>query len=234
MNKKNRISELKIPVSPALGEVSCIAIQPEESIAAVLLAHGAGAGMRHPFMSKLAESLADLKISVLRYQFPYMEQGKKMPDKPAAAYQTIRAVVNEAGQLYQDLPLFLSGKSFGGRMSSQAVANKVVDRVEGIVFFGFPLHAPGKPSTERADHLSRVVIPMLFLQGSADKLADIVLIRETVSNLSKKAEVHIIDQADHSFRTPKSLQVSYDQTINELAALTRNWTLKVIGANAGK
>lgn len=219
----DRISEFKVMISPLAGKVSCILNYPEQVSQVFLLAHGAGAGMRHAFIQKLAGELATLNIATLRYQFPYMEQGKRTPDKPATAYQTIQAVFTAAREQFKERDIFLAGKSYGGRMSSQAVANHVVDHVSGIVFYGFPLHPPGKPSTERADHLIRIKVPMLFLQGSDDKLADISLMKETTGKLGDKARMQIFEHADHSFQTPKSLNIPYDQTIRRLAEVTKQW-----------
>jgi uncharacterized protein len=172
---------------------------PADARACYVFAHGAGAGMNHAFMAAMAQGLADRGIASLRFQFPYMEQGSKRPDAPAVAQAAVRAAVEEAARQLPDLPLFAGGKSFGGRMTSQAQAAQPLPGVRGIVFVGFPLHPAGKPSAERARHLAEVAVPMLFLQGTRDELADLELIRQTTAALGRRATLHIVDGADHSF-----------------------------------
>ena len=179
------------------GKVSALLDMPREAKACLVLAHGAGAGMAHPFMAQVASGLAQRGVATLRYQFPYMEQGSKRPDVPKVAHAAVRAAVAHARTL--SLPLFAGGKSFGGRMTSQAQAAEPLDGVHGLAFFGFPLHAAGKPSSERGDHLARVAIPMLFLQGTRDALADLRLLRPIVAKLGKRATLATFDDADHSF-----------------------------------
>jgi uncharacterized protein len=178
--------------------VSGLLERPGGSKICVVLAHGAGAGMEHPFMDALAHDLALRDISTLRYQFPYVERGDKRPDSPPLCHATVRAAVTAAGQLAPQLRLFASGKSFGGRMTSQAQAALPLSDVCGLIFFGFPLHPPDKPSIERAAHLSRVKIPMLFLQGTRDTLADLNLLRPLAKALPL-ATLKELDGADHSF-----------------------------------
>lgn len=163
-------------------------------------AHGAGAGMNHPFMTKMATELAGVGISTLRFNFPYMEAKKNRPDVPAVAHKTIEAAAEKAHALFPSLPVFLSGKSFGGRMSSQFLSTNSPEYVKGVVFFGFPLHAPGNPSVDRGDHLQAVKVPMLFLQGTRDNLAKIDLIESVCSKLSMATLVKF-EGADHSFST---------------------------------
>jgi predicted alpha/beta-hydrolase family hydrolase len=170
--------------------------------ACYLLAHGAGSGMTHPFMAGIADGLAERGVATLRYQFPYMEQGGKRPDPPKLAQATVRAAVAEASSLAPKLPLVAGGKSFGGRMTSQAQAESPLPGVRGLAFLGFPLHAAGRPSEERAAHLFEVKIPMLFLQGTRDALADIALMGKLVANLGKRATLVTIADGDHSFRVP--------------------------------
>jgi len=164
-----------------------------------VFAHGAGAGMTHAFMTQAAESLASRSIATLRFQFPYMEKASKRPDPPAVAQATVRAAVAEAAQLCPGLRLIAGGKSFGARMTSQAQAVSPLPGVAGLAFFGFPLHPAGKPSIARADHLDAVEIPMLFLQGTRDKLAEMELLEPVVQRLGRRATLHRIEQADHAF-----------------------------------
>jgi len=183
--------------------VSALLQIPEDARACLVLAHGAGAGMTHPFMEAVAAGLFARRIASLRFQFPYMEQGSKRPDRPALAQASVRSAVAEAARLVPDLPLFAGGKSFGARMTSQEEANAHLPGVRGLVFFGFPLHAAGKPSAARGDHLDTVPVPMLFLQGTKDALADCALMTALVSRLGPKAMLHTFEDADHSFHVPK-------------------------------
>ena len=175
---------------------------PAHTRAVYVLAHGAGAGMTHPFLADMAEALAERGIATLRYQFPYMEKGSRRPDTPAVAQATVRAAVGEAGRLMPHLPLVAGGKSFGGRMTSAAAAAEPLAGVVGIAFLGFPLHPPGKPGDERGDHLFNVTVPMLFLQGTRDEFAELELIEPLVKRLGRRATIHLVDQANHSFRVP--------------------------------
>lgn len=179
--------------------MSSILLHPEGARACYVFAHGAGAGMRHVFMNDFAEGLADRGIATLRYQFPYMDQGSRRPDPPAVAHAAVREAVAEAGVRCADLPLFAGGKSFGGRMTSQAQAKSPLPGVRGLVFVGFPLHPAGKPAQDRAEHLANVQCPMLFLQGTRDELADVALLEAVVAGLGGRATVALFDDADHSF-----------------------------------
>jgi len=181
------------------GTVSGLVQSPADPIACYVFAHGAGAGMGHAFMGAVAEGLAARGIATLRYQFPSMELGKKRPDPPAVAHAAVRAAVAQAVERFGSLPLFAGGKSFGGRMTSQAQALDPLPRVAGLVFVGFPLHPAGTPSTGRADHLSDVRVPMLFVQGTRDELADVASIRAVVSKLGTCATLMEIAEADHAF-----------------------------------
>jgi predicted alpha/beta-hydrolase family hydrolase len=174
-------------------------LHPPDAEAGYVFAHGAGAGMGHAFMEAIATGLAERRIATLRFQFPFMEQGSKRPDPPAVAQAAVRAAVEEAAGKLPGLPLFAGGKSFGGRMTSQAQAAKPLAGVRGLVFVGFPLHPAGKPGTERAKHLAQVELPMLFLQGTRDELADLELVRSVVTPLGERATLHVVDGADHSF-----------------------------------
>ena len=179
--------------------VSALLHRPEHARACYVLAHGAGAGMNHPFMGSVSDGLAQRSIATLRYQFPFMERGSKRPDSPPLAHATVRAAVASASNLMPDLPLFAGGKSFGGRMTSQTQSEAALSRVRGLVFLGFPLHPAKKPSQQRAAHLTRVDCPMLFLQGTRDELADIELIREVTEKLGERATLQLFADADHSF-----------------------------------
>ena len=182
--------------------VSGILQAPAQPRACYVLAHGAGAGMTHPFMAAIAEGLAKRGVATLRYQFPYMEQGSRRPDVPKVAHGAVRAAVAEADRLLPDLPLFAGGKSFGGRMTSQAQAATPLPAVRGLVFLGFPLHAAGRPSDERGTHLFDVRTPMLFLQGTRDELASQPLIEELCKRLGSAATLKLFQDADHSFHVP--------------------------------
>lgn len=175
---------------------------PARARACYVLAHGAGAGMTHPFLEAVATELGERGIATLRYQFPYMEQGSKRPDPPALAQAAVRAAVTEAGRRATGLPLIAGGKSFGGRMTSQAQAASPLPAVRGLAFLGFPLHAAGRPSADRGKHLMEVRIPMLFLQGTRDALADLPLLQPLVQQLGKRATLHLVQEADHSFHVP--------------------------------
>jgi len=172
---------------------------PASAKACYVFAHGAGADMKHAFMESMAQGLAERCIASLRFNFPFMEQGSKRPDSPAVAHAAVRAAIAEAVRHMPGVPLFAGGKSYGGRMSTQAQAAEPLPGVEGLVLLGFPLHPAGKPSTERAAHLAGVKLPMLFLQGTRDGLADLDLITQTTAKLGNKASLHIVDGADHAF-----------------------------------
>jgi predicted alpha/beta-hydrolase family hydrolase len=176
-----------------------ILLRPDDASACYVFAHGAGAGMRHSFMAAFAEGLAARRIASLRYDFPYMEKGSKRPDPPAVAHAAVRAAVAQAAAQCAGLALFAGGKSFGGRMTSQAQAKAALPGVHGLVFVGFPLHPAGKPEVERAEHLSAVGLPMLFLQGTRDELADLDLMRSVVDGLGERATLALFDDADHAF-----------------------------------
>lgn len=180
-------------------QVSALLLIPEDARALLVLGHGAGAGMQHPFMAGLATALAASKVGSLRYQFPYMEQGRRRVDPPALSHATVRAAVAAARTAAPALPLFAGGKSFGGRMTSQAQADTAMPGVRGLVFVGFPLHPDGRPGVERAEHLQAVQVPMLFLQGTRDELARLELIRDVTTGLGNRATLVVIDDADHSF-----------------------------------
>jgi predicted alpha/beta-hydrolase family hydrolase len=181
------------------GQVSALLNRPAQARACFVFAHGAGAGMTHSFMETVAQGLWERGIATLPYQFPYMEKGSKRPDPPAIAHAAVRAAVAEAGLRCPGLPLIAGGKSFGGRMTSQAPAPPPLDGVGGLAFLGFPLHPAGKPSSDRAKHLADVHIPMLFLQGTRDNLAEVALLEPVVERIGPSARLHLVDGADHSF-----------------------------------
>lgn len=189
---------------------------PPNARAGLVLAHGAGAGMKHPFMVAVARGLASRGIATLRYEFPYMEAGGKRPDTPKVAHAAVRGAVVEAGKRLPGLPLFAGGKSFGGRMTSQAQSIEPLPGVRGLVFLGFPLHAPGKPSDERGKHLGDVKVPMLFLQGSRDELAHLDLLRPVVAKLGERALLRVFEDADHSFLVPARSGRKSADVMNEL------------------
>ncbi len=205
-----------IQISEKLGAVSGISIIPGGATTILVLAHGAGAGMEHYFMEDLAKQLANSGIATFRYNLHYMENGKRRPDPPAIAHKTISMVSAYVHEHFADLQIFLAGKSFGGRMSSQLISKDHLDYVTGLIFFGFPLHPIGKDGVERAEHLYDIKIPMLFLQGTRDKLARLDLIESVVNDLST-ATLSIIDGADHSFKVKK------DTLIPELVTQTKDW-----------
>jgi uncharacterized protein len=181
------------------GSVSALLTCPAKARACYVFAHGAGAGMTHPFMEIFAAGLGERGVASLRYQFPYMEKGSRRPDPPDVAHAAVRAAVAEAGRACSGLPLIAGGKSFGGRMTSQAQASAPLADVQGLAFVGFPLHPAGKPSSGRARHLAEVKVPMLFLQGTRDTLAELALLEPVVAGLGPRASLHIVKEADHSF-----------------------------------
>jgi predicted alpha/beta-hydrolase family hydrolase len=189
---------LRIPVGQE--SVSALLIRPEGATALYLFAHGAGAGMTHRAMESNARGLAERGIATLRYQFPYMEKGSKRPDPPRVAHAAVRAAAAEAVKLVPDLPMFAGGRSFGGRMTSQAQAIEPLPGVRGLAFLGFPLHPAGKPGIDRAEHLAKVQIPMLFVSGSRDALAEMELLESVVAGLGERATFQVVEGADHSFR----------------------------------
>lgn len=222
---------LKIPVDAGL-EVSALALDPGHAHAALVLGHGAGAGMTHPFMHALAAALAAEGVATLRYQFPYMEAGSRRPDAPPVCHRTVRSAVTLAARRWPALPLFAGGKSFGGRMTSQAQASAALPAVRGLVFFGFPLHPAGKPSSGRADHLAAIDVPQLFLQGDRDKLADLALLQPAIARLPR-ASLHVIAHADHAFQVPVKSGRTGAQVLQEIARTSGAWFDAVVGQAQG-
>jgi len=199
--KTDQATRVSIPVSES-SRVSGLLMAPARATACFVFAHGAGAGMTHPFMEAVVAGLAERAIATIRFQFPYMEAKGKRPDPPKIAHATVRAAVGEAQRALPWLPLIAGGKSFGGRMTSQAQAAMPLSGVKGLAFFGFPLHAAGQPSAERAQHLFEVRIPMLFLQGTRDSLADLGLLHPLTEKLGSRATLTLFEGADHSFHVP--------------------------------
>jgi predicted alpha/beta-hydrolase family hydrolase len=208
---------------PKAGDVSSILMRPLGAQWLLVLGHGAGAGMRHPFMTALSRELAAEKIATFRYQFPYMENRRKAPDRPPTLTATVAAAVQSARAAMPDLPLLAGGKSMGGRMTSTAASENLIPEVRGLVFFGFPLHPPKQPATKRGDHLAKITQPMLFLQGTRDDLADLKLLKPICKKLGSRATLHIIEGADHSFHVLKSSGKSDAEILRELAHTTAEW-----------
>ena len=209
--------------------VSALLLAPPNARACYVLAHGAGAGMRHPFMASVAEGLAERGVATLRYQFPYMERGSKRPDAPKLAHAAVRVAVAEMSRLAPDLALIAGGKSFGGRMTSQAQAASPLPGVRGIAFLGFPLHAPGRPSDERGNHLFDVKIPMLFMQGSRDEFADLELLQPLVKQLGARATLKLFPDADHSFHVPARTGRKDTDVRAEMLDVLVGWIDMIIG-----
>ena len=205
--------------------VSGLWLKPAAAQACLVLAHGAGAGMTHRSMAALADGLSERGIATLRYQFPYMERGSKRPDPPAIAHAAVKAAVGEAARLAGELPLFAGGKSFGGRMTSQAQAIAPLPGVRGLVFFAFPLHPAGKPSVVRAEHLSQIAIPMLFLQGTRDALAELDLLRPVIAGLGARATLALAQDADHAFHVPAKTGRTDVDILAELLDAAAAWML---------
>jgi uncharacterized protein len=250
MSDTTSATELDVPVPLPGGDtttVSGLLLRPAAARTILVLGHGAGAGMRHRFMERIAAELAARDVATLRYQFPYMEAGRKRTDTPAVATATVRAAIATARETAPDLARLAGGKSFGGRMTSRAVADGLIrcgpasagpDRgdpadhdpadhdppaVRGLIFFGFPLHPSGRPGTDRANHLRRVPCPLLFLQGTRDSLADLDLLRPVVADLGARATLHVVEGADHSFGVLKRSGRSEDDVMAELGDVVAGW-----------
>jgi uncharacterized protein len=224
--KATNAQKLDIEIGKA-GSVSALLTRPAQARACFVLAHGAGAGMTHPFMETVAGGLCERGVATLRYQFPYMEKGSKRPDPPPIAQGAVRAAVAEAGRCCPGLPLIAGGKSFGGRMTSQAQAAAPLEGVRGLAFLGFPLHPAGKPSSDRAKHLADVPIPMLFLQGTRDSLAEAGLIEPVVRSLGPSATLHLVDGADHSFHVLARSGRNDRDVMNEILDAFVGWLGKI-------
>jgi predicted alpha/beta-hydrolase family hydrolase len=211
-------------------QVSGLLQLPPKASACYILAHGAGAGMTHPFMAGIAAGLAARGIATLRYQFPYMEKGGRRPDPPKLAQATVRAAVAEAARRFPDMPLIAGGKSFGGRMTSQAQADAPLPGVRGFAFLGFPLHPAGRPSRERGQHLFEVHVPMLFLQGTRDALADMEELKPLCAAIGSRATLRLFPDADHSFHMPRRSGRTDEEVMTELLDALAVWISDVIDA----
>lgn len=215
--------EVTIPVNDAVGSVSGILLRPERAHALLVFGHGAGAGMKHPFMETAAKELGNRGVATLRYQFPYVERGGRRPDHRSVLTATVRAAVSTAVDHREGLPLFAGGKSMGGRMTSLAASESRLPEIRGLVFVGFPLHPAGKPSTERGDHLQDLNLPMLFLQGTRDKLGDLDLLRPIVERLGNHAKLHVVAGGDHSFHVLKRSGRTDEEAMSELCHAISSW-----------
>ena len=220
---RSAAKEIHFVVSEKAGVVSGLLLKPEHCASLLVFAHGAGVGMRHRFIEDLSKKLADLGVATLRYQFPYMEKRIKRPDSEGVLIATVRAAVTAAEKYSDGLPVFAGGKSMGGRMTSLAAAKAPLGSVRGLISFGFPLHAPGTPSAERGKHLADIQLPMLFLQGSRDALADLKLLKSLCAGLDGRAELFIVEGGDHSFHMLKRSGRSDNEVVGEVAAKTSSW-----------
>jgi uncharacterized protein len=220
------VKEMRFLATPEKGEVSALLVRPDDASHVLVLGHGASTNMRHSTLQTIAERMADAGMATFRYNFPYMERGTGR-DSQAVCTATVRSAVAAAHRAALDLPLLAGGHSFGGRMTSTAASDSLLDGVRGLVFFAFPLHQPGKPDTKRADHLSRVTVPMLFLSGTRDELADLALLRPVCKKLGKRATLHPLDKADHGFRTLKRSRKSEENVFVEMARIVREWASRL-------
>ena len=218
---------MELFLNDKLGKINLVVDNATDPKAALIIAHGAGAGMDHPFMKELAYEISIRGVTTIRFNFPYMEQGRKSPGSPKSNIETWKLVTEYLQNEMKGLPIFVSGKSYGGRMASHLLADNEVDGILGIIYFGFPLHAPGKDSKERAAHLVNIKIPQLFLQGSKDKLANPDMMKE-VTDVLEKQELHVIQEADHSFNVPKKSGKTNVEIVNFLAIKSTEWIDDII------
>jgi predicted alpha/beta-hydrolase family hydrolase len=219
--------ERRVAISFGPEQVSGLLLRPDDAKALYVFAHGAGVGMNHPSMAANAQGLAERGIASLRFNFPFMEKRTGRPDPPRIAHVAVRAAVGAAGEMAGDLPLFAGGRSYGGRMTSQAQSVAPLPGVRGLAFLGFPLHAAGKPGIKRADHLAEVQIPMLFVSGSRDALAELDLLKSVVEPLGERATLHVIDQADHGLRVPAKSGRTPEQAQAEALDALAEWMIKL-------
>ncbi len=217
------IESLSIPVDETSAAVSGLLLVPPRARVLYVLAHGAGAGMRHPFMERIAALLGERNVATLRYQFLYMEKGQHRPDPPGVAVAAVRSAVAAAARAAPELALIAGGKSFGGRMTSTAQSQHPLPGVRGLAFLGFPLHPPGKPGVSRAVHLEQITIPMLFVQGDRDAFAEPTLLRQVLNQLGQRATLHTVDGGDHSFTVPKRTGRSSDEVLTEVVDTLVEW-----------
>jgi predicted alpha/beta-hydrolase family hydrolase len=215
--------ELKFEATPEKGDVSAILMRPKGAKHLLVLAHGAGADMRSGAMQGIADALAETGIATFRYNFPYKEHGRSGVDTPKVATATVRSAVREASGLEPKLILLAGGHSFGGRMTTTAQSGKPLENVKGLVLFSFPLHAPGRRETQRADHLSTIKIPMLFLSGTRDEFAALDLWQPVVKKLGKAASLHLVDTGNHSYKILKKTRTSTEDVFVEMARVTAGW-----------
>lgn len=222
------VSELRFAAAPGAGQVSAILLRPPVCHALFILGHGAGAGMRHRFMDGIAQALSAHGIGTFRYQFPFVEAGKRRPDQAPVLTGTVRAAAAAARELEPSIPLLAGGKSMGGRMTSQAQAESSLAGVLGLVFFGFPLHRPGDASNARADHLRHVDLPMLFVQGTRDRLAEMDRMEAVAAALGDRAVISIVQDGDHGFDVLKRTDKSAEEVYDDMAAVVRGWTETIL------
>jgi uncharacterized protein len=221
--KRSGGKEIHFVVSETAGVMSGLLLKPEHAVSLLVFAHGAGAGMRHRFIEDLSQRLAGLGVATMRYQFPYMEKRVKRPDSEGVLIATVQAALIAAEKYSDGLPIFAGGKSMGGRMTSLTLAKAPMDKLHGLIFFGFPLHAPGAPSAERGKHLADVQVPMLFIQGSRDALADLKLLKPLCAQLDGRAELFVVEGGDHSLHMAKRSGRTDDEVLDEVAAKTSSW-----------
>jgi predicted alpha/beta-hydrolase family hydrolase len=221
-----KTKELKFLITAEAGEVSALLMKPDDATHLMVLGHGAGADMRHATMQTIAERLAEVGIATFRYNFPFMERRKPV-GSPRTAVATVSAAYEEARKACPGLPVLAGGHSYGGRMTSHTAAEGHLPDVRGLVFFAFPLHAPDKPGTKRAEHLPSIDVPMLFLSGTRDALADLSLLEPVVKNLGKRATLHLLETADHSYKILKRTRVSKEDIFVEMARTVREWVDKL-------
>ena len=221
------VSEHTFQATNSSGDVSALLVRPEDSRGLYVFAHGAGAGMRHRFMESVTDRLATRALATFRYQFPYMEAGRKGPNPAPVLAKTVRSAVAEAARLAPDLPIVAGGKSMGGRMTSTAAASEALPGVRGLAFFGFPLHAPGRESSERGAHLADVSLPMLFLQGTRDKLADLDLLEPLLATVTPRPTLSVVEGADHSFHVLKRSGRTDDEVLDEICGTFADWFLRL-------
>lgn len=221
-------TEFDIEIDPTIGSVSALTTLPEDPLAVYAFAHGAGAGMRHSFMESVSAALVKRKIAVVRYQFPYMEAGRRAPNPPRILKATVNRSLDFVSREFESLPMFAGGKSMGGRMTSMCMAESPRDRLKGLIFFGFPLHAAGKPSSVRGQHLQQIAVPMLFVQGSRDRLANLSLLQGVIEGSQGRGDLMVVDQGDHSLRVPKRTGRTYEQVLEQVTEGVAEWIVRHI------
>ena len=224
-----KTTEHRFTATESSGEVTALLTRPASPSCLYVFGHGAGAGMRHVFMEACAERLAERDVATFRYHFPYMEAGRKGPNPARVLVKTVRSAVAEAARVAPDLPMLAGGKSMGGRMTSTAASEESLPEVRGLAFFGFPLHAPGRDSSERGAHLADVGLPMLFLQGTRDKLANLELLRPLLDTVTPSPTLHVVDGADHGFHVLKRSGRTDDEVLDEICDTFVDWAGALIG-----